>query len=391
MRLQPGIQFGSYELLALAGGSGDGTVWRARDVTTRRDVALRILPSPHPRNLHRYVDLVRDINALRSLSLPSLPIVYGLAAHHDMHALAVEWVDAFSLSQCLSTGAFELEQRLLIAAQVARTIAAAHERAVVHGNLTPTNIKVCADGTVKVLDLGIASLLEPESPHLSDRLPNRGGSPVAVLSGTAIYLSPEQLRGSRADAGADVWAFGCLLYELLAGRPAFGGTDVVDTIAPVLGFEPEWTLIPDSVPASIQRLVRDCLERDPAARQRGLADVHATIFDAIREDDSTAASELAGRNEDDLVENSLLDTIHRIRRPGRTTKAVEEYLRQASIDILRDAIRAGRAGPSTVDGAGKNPPFTPEVISLASTDPARMSIARAVKRLITYIRGRKPA
>src|SRR5438093_1171265 len=210
----------------------------------------------------------REAKTLASLNHPHIAAIYGFEKSGGLHALVMELVEGEDLSQRIARGAIPLGEALPIAKQIAEALEAAHEQGIIHRDLKPANIKVRADGTVKVLDFGLAKAMEPAgatSPNVS-----RGptiASPammtgVGMILGTAAYMAPEQARGKTVDTRADIWAFGCVLFEMLTGRRAFGGEDVTDTVAAVLKSEPDWTVLPAATPAPIRRLLRRCLEKD---------------------------------------------------------------------------------------------------------------------------------
>ena len=279
MSLAPGTRLGPYEITGQIGVGGMGEVYRARDTKLNRDVALKILPDAFAGDPDRLARFIREAQTLASLNHPNIAIIHGLEQAGDVHALVMELVEGDDLSQRIARGAIPIEEALPIAKQIAEALEAAHEQGIIHRDLKPANIKVRPDGTVKVLDFGLAKAMEPavesagvsQSPTITTPALTQAG----VILGTAAYMSPEQAKGKPSDKRSDVWAFGCVLYEMLAGNRAFGGEDVSDTLAAVLRGEPEWTALPPLVSPAIVALIRGCLAKDP--RQR-IGDVSTARF-----------------------------------------------------------------------------------------------------------------
>jgi eukaryotic-like serine/threonine-protein kinase len=272
--LAPGTRLGAYEVVAPIGAGGMGEVYRARDVRLKRDVALKILPDSFSSDPDRLARFQREAEVLASLNHPNIAAIYGLEESHRTGAIVMELVDGETLADRIARGLLPIDEALPIASQVAEALQAAHEQGIVHRDLKPANIKVRSDGTVKVLDFGLAKLAE--STGTSMTTPALSLSPtmtspavasgVGVLLGTAAYMSPEQARGIPADKRSDIWAFGCVLYEMLAGRRAFDGETVNDIIAAVLRAEPNWDTLPADTPAAIRLLIGRCLEKDRRER-----------------------------------------------------------------------------------------------------------------------------
>jgi eukaryotic-like serine/threonine-protein kinase len=279
MSLAPGTRLGPYEIIAPLGAGGMGEVYRARDTKLARDVALKVLPSEFAIDPDRLARFKREAQVLASLNHPHIAAIYGFEDSEDVHALVLELVDGPTLADRIAHGRLPLDEALPIASQIAEALEAAHEQGIIHRDLKPANIKVRADGAVKVLDFGLAKLIEgtegpPKSgPHVqNDRLT---ASPTittpamtmaGVILGTAAYMSPEQAKGRPADKRSDIWAVGCVLFEMLSGTRPFGGDDVSDTLAAVLRAEPNWTSLPVDVPERIHGLLRRCLRKDATKR-----------------------------------------------------------------------------------------------------------------------------
>jgi Tol biopolymer transport system component len=285
MSLVPGARFGSYEVVALIGEGGMGQVFRARDPRLQREVAIKVLPASVAHDAERLARFEREARTLASLNHPHIAHVYGLEAVGDVHGLVMELVEGPTLAERLTRGALPLDEALGVAAQMAEALEAAHEQGIVHRDLKPANVKVRPDGVVKVLDFGLAKVLEPVggSGVAASQLPTittPAMTQMGVVLGTAAYMSPEQAKGRPADTRTDVWAFGCVLFEMLTGRRVFAGADVADTIANVLKDAPDWGGLPPDAPAALRRLLRRCLEKDRRRRLADIADARLEIEEA---------------------------------------------------------------------------------------------------------------
>jgi eukaryotic-like serine/threonine-protein kinase len=278
MALESGSRIGSYEVLELIGHGGMGEVYRARDLKLNRDVAIKILPDHLARDTARLARLQREAQMLAALNHPHIAQIHGLEDSRGVPALVLELVEGPTLADRISQGPFQVHEALDTARQIAEALETAHDKGVVHRDLKPANIKLTANGSVKVLDFGLARALAGETPDLSLVTAEQTGD--GIVLGTAAYMSPEQARGQSVDRRTDVWAFGCVLFEMLAGRRAFGGDTLSDTLASVLTSEPDWTAVPAAVPASVTRLIRRCLEKNLRRRLRDIGDARIGIEDA---------------------------------------------------------------------------------------------------------------
>ena len=286
MSLSAGTRLGPYEIVSALGAGGMGEVYRARDTKLNRDVAIKVLPELFAADAERLARFQREAHVLASLNHPNIAHIHGLEESGGVRALVMELVEGEDLSQRIARGALPIDDALAIAKQIADALEAAHEQGIIHRDLKPANIKVRADGTVKVLDFGLAKALEPVSAIAGDltaspTITSPAMTQVGVILGTAAYMSPEQAKGRPVDKRSDVWAFGCVLFELLAGHRAFGGETVWETIASLLEREPAWKDLPDATPPSVRRLLRRCLEKDPTRRLRDIGDARLDIDDAL--------------------------------------------------------------------------------------------------------------
>jgi serine/threonine protein kinase/Tol biopolymer transport system component len=280
MALAAGARLGPYEILSALGAGGMGEVYRARDTKLGRDVALKILPESFTHDPERLARFRREAQVLAALNHPHIGAIYGLDDANGQQFLVLELVDGETLADRLKRGALPLDEALAIAKQIAEALEAAHEKGIIHRDLKPANIALTKDGHVKVLDFGLAKATEASgasadlanSPTMTSPAMTTG---VGVILGTAAYMSPEQAKGRPADKRSDVWAFGCVLYEMLTGKRAFQGQDVSDTLASVLRGEPEWAALPPEVTQSVRAIVRHCLHKD---RLQRLADISIALF-----------------------------------------------------------------------------------------------------------------
>jgi serine/threonine-protein kinase len=301
--LTAGVRLGPYEIVEPLGAGGMGEVYRARDTTLRREVALKLLPPCFVQDPDRVSRFTREAQALAALSHPNIAAIHGLQEGGGAPALVLELVEGRTLEELvsgsgLSTSGLPITQALDIARQIADALAAAHSQGIVHRDLKPSNIKIRPDGLVKVLDFGLAKLVDdPADVHADDRDVSMSPTIAApevtqgrTILGTAAYMSPEQASGGRVDKRADIWAFGCLLYELLTGRRPFQAESVSGTLVLVLGSDPDWTALPASTPAPLRRLLRRCLVKDPRRRLADIADARFEI-DESRESDTAGAED----------------------------------------------------------------------------------------------------
>ena len=298
MPLAPGARRGPYEITAKIGAGGMGEVYRARDTKLDRDVALKILPEAFASDPERLARFEREAKTLAALNHPHIAHIHGVEESDGVRALVLEFVDGPTLADRIAQGPIPINEALTIARQIAEALEAAHEQGIIHRDLKPANIKVRTDGTVKVLDFGLAKALEPTSAGTVDATASPTiTSPalmtgVGVILGTAAYMSPEQARGQPINKRTDIWAFGCVLFEMITGRMVFPGATISDTIAAVLERSPDWTALPPVTPPPVRHVLARCLEKDPKLRWRDIGDVRIELDDAAAwrpQTDSTSA------------------------------------------------------------------------------------------------------
>ena len=299
MRLASGTRFGIYEILAPLGAGGMGEVYRARDARLKRDVAIKVLQGTWVDNGDRLARFEREAELLAALNHPNIAAIYGVEESAGTTALVLELVDGPTLADRLITGPLPLSDALAISRQIIDALDAAHEKGIVHRDLKPANVKVREDGTVKVLDFGLAKALEsdaaPQGVTMSPTMTSPAVTSAGVVLGTAAYMSPEQARGQFVDKRSDIWAFGCVLYEMLTGRGVFARATVADTIAVILEHEPDWSALPSTTPTSLRRLLRRCLDKNRNQRLRDIADARHALDD-IADDASRGEAPMTGRS-----------------------------------------------------------------------------------------------
>jgi serine/threonine-protein kinase len=274
---------GPHKILAALGAGGMGEVYRAKDTTLNREVALKVL-SPSLANDAAYMArFQREAQLLASLNHPNIAILYGLETSGDTRALVMELVEGPTLADRIRIAPIPQDEALPIARQIAEALAAAHERGIVHRDLKPANVKVTPEGTVKVLDFGLAKALDEEPPapgSVNSSTLTMAATRAGVILGTAAYMPPEQAKGKRVDKRADIWAFGVVLFEMLTGKPMHSAETIPETLASVMRDEPRWQTLPTNTPPAIRRLLRRCLDKDPKRRLRDIGDAIIEIDDA---------------------------------------------------------------------------------------------------------------
>ncbi len=285
MTFAPGARLGPYEIVAPLGAGGMGEVYRAVDTRLKRQVAVKVLPASVASDPERLARFQREAEVLASLNHPHIAAIHGLEEADGVRAIVMELIEGEDLAARIAHGPVPLDQALVLAQQIAGALEVAHEQGIVHRDLKPANIRVRPDGTVKVLDFGLAKVIAPtaglpqdDSPTLTrDGLTNQG-----AFLGTVGYMSPEQINGQPASKRSDVWAFGCVVFEMLTGRSPFEGRTTGEVLANVLKAEPDWQRLPADTPDPIRRLLRHALAKDAGARWRDIGDARLEIDDVRR-------------------------------------------------------------------------------------------------------------
>ena len=270
---KPGTQIGHYEIRAQLGAGGMGEVYLAHDVRLKRDVAIKILPHAFHLDRDRLSRFQREAHVLATLNHPNIAAIYGLEEQNGLRGLVLELVEGPTLADRIAHGPVPVPDAITIARQIAEALEVAHERGIIHRDLKPANVKLTDADVVKVLDFGLAKVFtdEPSAEDVSNS-PTLLKTDVGVILGTAAYMSPEQAKGKAVDKRTDIWAFGCVLFEMLSGKRAFDGETLTDTLAAIVTAEPNWNALPSDTPTHIQQLLRRCLTKDPKQRLRDVGD-----------------------------------------------------------------------------------------------------------------------
>ena len=284
MILQPGQMLTHYRIVEKIGEGGMGVVWSAEDTRLRRTVAIKVLPEEFSKDPERLSRFEREARFLASLNHANIASIYGLEQAEDVRFLALEYVPGDTLAERLKGGPLPVKEALTLCSQIARALEAAHAKGIIHRDLKPANITVTPEGQVKVLDFGLAKAFGEvstasqmaESPTIT-----KGETREHAILGTTPYMSPEQASGKPLDKRTDIWAFGCVLYEMLTSHRAFGGETVASTMAAIHGQEPDWQALPDDTPPSIRKLMRRSLQKDPQNRLQDIGDARIEIEEAL--------------------------------------------------------------------------------------------------------------
>ena len=292
MALRAGVRLGVYEIVSPLGAGGMGEVYRARDAKLARDVALKLLPAALAHDTQSMARLEREARTLAALNHPSIAAIYGLEESDGRLALVMELVEGETLFERIhgpagsSAKPLHVEEALPMARQIAEALEYAHERGVIHRDLKPANVKITPEGTVKVLDFGLAKVLSDQdsiTPAVTANSPTLSAmaTQAGIILGTAAYMAPEQAKGKPVDRRADIWAFGCVLFEMLAGKKPFEGETISDVLAAVIKSDPDWTALPADTPPSMRRLIRRCLQKDVRQRLQAIGDARIAIEETI--------------------------------------------------------------------------------------------------------------
>ncbi|MFZ0463571.1 MAG: protein kinase [Candidatus Acidiferrales bacterium] len=299
--LSAGTKIGAYEVAGAIGAGGMGEVYRARDMRLGREVALKVLPEAFAQDAERLARFRREAQVLASLNHPNIAAIYGFEDSGGVHALVMELVEGPTLAERIKTGAIPIDEALPIARQICEALEYAHERGVIHRDLKPANIKLAsndklaANDAVKILDFGLAKALESDAASVdisSSPTISRMATQAGIILGTAAYMSPEQAKGKSVDRRTDIWAFGCVLYEMLTGKMAFRGETVTDTLAAVIRAEPDWSALPANTPTHVRVLLQRCLQKDAKQRLRDIGDARIAIDEVL----SGAAAAVDGQS-----------------------------------------------------------------------------------------------
>ena len=311
MLLSAGTRLGPYEIVSQLGAGGMGEVYRARDSNLGRSVAIKVLPSQVANDQEILDRFRREARVLASLNHPNIASIYGFE-DSDKPGLVMELVEGQTLADRLRAGPMPVDEALPIAKQICEALEYAHERGIIHRDVKPANIKVTADGTVKLLDFGLAKALEGpvvSSDVLSSPTLTNLATQAGVILGTAAYMPPEQAKGRPVDRRADIWGFGCVLFEMLAGRMAFTGESVTDTLAEIIKTEPDWNLLPANTPKPVRTLLQRCLKKDPKQRLQAIGEARIVIEELL------AGQQQAGKDQADTSQTVSAEAVPVV--PGR--------------------------------------------------------------------------
>jgi len=304
-----GQRLGTYEITALLGKGGMGEVYRARDTKLKRDVAIKILPGEFSRDADRVSRFQREAEVLASLNHPNVAAIYDLQEADGSRYLVLELVEGETLADRIARGPIPVEEALDIAKNICEALEAAHEKGIIHRDLKPANVKITPEGRVKVLDFGLAKIFSDEAANVSvSQSPTliSAASTPGIILGTAAYMSPEQARGTTVDKRTDIWAYGCVLYEMLAGQPAFSGSDVADILAAVLRAQPQWSALPPDLGARVRESVERCLQKNPLERWRDIGDVGLQIRSALADNGGRLGQAVGAGRSSRSVHTTLL-------------------------------------------------------------------------------------
>jgi Tol biopolymer transport system component len=362
MALSAGTKLGSYEVTSAIGTGGMGEVYQAHDTKLGRDVAIKILPEAFAHDPERLSRFQREAKMLAALNHPNIATIHGLEQSNVTSYLVMELVPGETLAERVKReGAVPVEEALKIGVQIAEALEAAHEKGIIHRDLKPANVKLTPEGKVKVLDFGLAKAFAgdvansnpSQSPTLSAVATMQG-----VLLGTAAYMSPEQARGKAMDKRTDIWAFGCVLYELLTGKQSFNGEDITEILAAVVKSEPDWAALPANISPSIRVLLRRCLRKDRRQRISDASDVRIEIEDAIAAPKDAGAMQTAPASTSNLLlavsavaVGLAIIAVVALGGWWRSTRPVEQALRplvRLDVDLGPDVTLAAPAGVTAI-------------------------------------------
>ena len=352
-QLKSGTMIGPYRIVRLIGTGGMGEVYQARDTKLGRDVAVKVLPTPFSADPDRLARFEREARLLAALNHPHIAAIFGFEEADAVSALILELVDGETLADRIARGPIPIDEALRIGRQIAEAVEAAHEKGIIHRDLKPANIKITPAGAVKVLDFGVAKIYsiddaEPNSLHSQI---TTAGTREGMILGTAAYMSPEQARGQPVDKRTDIWAFGCVLYEMLTGHTAFPGETISDTIAAILDREPDWTALPGSTPLKVRDLLQRCVRKDPKRRLHDIADARIELDD-VQTAMPTQTTQVA---------------------PSKTLRATPRWRRIAAFTAV--ALVAASVASIAVWLAMRATPSLPQVSRFTITPPSEAALS----------------
>lgn len=367
LALTSGTRLGAYEITVQIGVGGMGEVYRATDTNLKRSVAIKVLSASVAGDTERLTRFQREAELLAALNHPNIAQIYGLEKSDGITALVMELVDGPTLADRIAQGPVPVDETLAVAKQIAEALEAAHEQGIVHRDLKPANIKLRPDGTVKVLDFGLAKAMEPpgaapagvsQSPTITTPAMTHAG----LILGTAAYMPPEQAKGRPADKRADIWAFGVVVFEMLTGQRVFTGDTVSDTLASVLKTDPNWRSLPPAVPRRLRALLRWCLDKDPKRRLRDIADARVQIEDLLagKADDVIAGGVRIGRRVAHLAIAALAGAV------VATTLAWTAF-RPAPPRVVRMTASPYNSAALSIDGSARDISITPDGAKIVYT------------------------
>src|SRR6186713_2418733 len=285
MALTSGTRIGAYEVVSAIGAGGMGEVYKARDTRLNRSVAIKVLPDLVASDPERAARFEREAQVLAALNHPHIGAIYGVEVGESGKSryLILEFIDGESLAGRLAKGALPFDEAIALARQMLDALEAAHEKGIVHRDLKPANLMLTGEGQLKVLDFGLARVIDgdPSASVANSPTLTFAATQAGVIMGTASYMAPEQAKGRAADRRADVWAFGCVFYEMLSGKRVFDGDDVSEILAAVLRADPDWQALPADVPQGVRTLIKRCLERDRKLRIPEIGTVRFLLQDAL--------------------------------------------------------------------------------------------------------------
>jgi hypothetical protein len=383
MPLSVGTRLGPYEVLSAIGAGGMGEVYRARDTRLKRDVALKVLPAPFAHDPDRMARFQREAELLATVNHPNIAAVHGLEKAEGLTAIVLELVEGETLADLIGRGPIPVNDTLAIARQIADALEAAHEKGIIHRDLKPANVAFTDAGTVKVLDFGLAKAIDhaPASGDAfhSPTMTSPAMTGMGVILGTAAYMSPEQAKGRAADKRCDIWAFGCVLYEMLAGRRPFEGEAVSEMLAAVLMKDPDWALLPSSTPPVVRSVLRSCLQKDRKQRVHDIGDVSLALQGAF-ETAAPPAAQRAVDAESARWRRAMGLGAAMLVAAGVAGGAVWLLMRPAQPNVVRTEVTTSSATALLINGFNRDLAITPDGSRIVYRGQAQL-LVRSLDRL----------